>query len=312
MRVAVVGVGGVGGYFGGRLAEGGLDVVFLARGKMLEALRERGLRVDSIKGDIVLPKVDVTDDPSKAGKVDVVLVAVKAWQIADSIRNLAPMLQPSTAVIPLENGMTAPEDIAQILGREHAMGGLCGIVSYIVEPGHIKHAAVEPQFMFGELDNRRSDRVMQIAEAFRRAGVNAEVPPDIHRSMWTKFLFIAPYSAIGAASRVPIGMWRTAPETRALAETLIREVLAVATARGITLAPDAFELTMKRYDNLAPDATPSLQRDVMEGKPSELDAQLGAVVRMAREAQVSVPHFASLYAALLPQERRARGEVTST
>jgi 2-dehydropantoate 2-reductase len=311
MRVAVIGVGGVGGYFGGKLAEGGVDVVFIARGRTLEALRSRGLRVDSVQGDFALPKVQATDDPVQAGKVDVVLIAVKAWQIPESIRNLAPMLHDTTAVIPLENGMTAPEDIAAALGRQHAMGGLCGIVSYIIEPGHIRHAAVDPFIQFGELDNSRSDRALRISESFKAAGVNAEVPPDIHRSMWTKFIFIAPYSAIGAASRAPIGVWRAIPETRALAGQLLRELLAVAQARGVALAPDAFELTMKRYDGLSPDATPSLQRDVMDGKPSELDAQLGAVVRMAREANVPVPRFESLYAALLPQERRARGEVTS-
>lgn len=306
MRIAVVGVGGVGGYFGGRLAQAGLDVVFIARGATLRALRERGLRVDSINGDIHLPRVQATDDSSTAGKADVVLLAVKAWQIADAARSIKPLLHETTAVIPLENGMTAPDEIAAELGREHALGGLCGIVSFIVEPGHIRHAAVDPQMMFGELDHSISERVTRIAEAFQRAGIKAEVPPDIHRSMWTKFLFIAPYSAIGAASRVPIGVWRSMTETRALAGDLLREILAVASARNVNLAPDAFDLTMQRYDVLAPDATPSLQRDIMEGKPSELEAQLGAVVRMARESGVAVPRFETLYAALLPLERKAR------
>lgn len=305
MRIAVVGAGGVGGYFGGKLAQNGLDVVFIARGKTLEALRTRGLRVDSIKGDFVLPNVNATDDPGSAGKVDVALVAVKAWQIPEAIAGLKPMLTADAAVIPLENGMMAPDDIARLLGREHALGGLCGIVSFVVQPGHIRHAAVEPHIVFGELDNRRTPRVERIADALQRAGVNAEVPPDIHRSMWTKFLFIAPYSAIGAASRVPIGVWRSIPETRALVEGLVREVLDLAKARHVSLAEDAFDRTMQRYDALAPDATPSLQRDVMEGKPSELEAQLGAVVRMAREAGVAVPLFESLYGALLPQEQIA-------
>lgn len=306
MRIAVVGAGGVGGYFGGKLAQSGLDVVFIARGRTLDALRTRGLRVDSIKGDFILANVNATDDPGSAGKVDIVLVAVKAWQIPDAIAGLKPMLTGDAAVIPLENGMMAPDDIARLLGREHTLGGLCGIVSFVVEPGHIRHAAVEPQIMFGELDNRRSPRVERIADVLQRAGVNAEVPPDIHRSMWTKFLFIAPYSAIGAASRVPIGVWRTIPETRALVEGLVREVLEVAKARNVSLAEDAFDRTIQRYDALTADATPSLQRDVMEGKPSELEAQLGAVVRMAREAGVAVPLFETLYAALLPQEHLAR------
>ena len=309
MRVAVVGAGGVGGYFGGKLAQGGLDVVFIARGNTLEALRTRGLRVDSINGDFTLAPVNATDDPASGGKVDVILVAVKAWQIPDAIAHLDPMLHGETAVIPLENGLTAPDDIARILGPGHALGGLCAIVSFVVEPGHIRHAAVEPRITFGELDNRPTDRVLRIAEQFQRAGVKADVAPDIHRSMWTKFLFIAPYSAIGAASRVPIGVWRSIPETRALVAGLIREVLALAHARNVALAPDAFERTMQRYDALAADAIPSLQRDVMQGKPSELDAQLGAVVRMARESGVAVPLFETLHAALLPQEQMARRPV---
>ena len=308
MRVAVVGAGGVGGYFGGRLAQSGVDVVFLVRGKTLEAMRTRGLRVESIAGDFTLPRVNATDDPASAGKADVILVTVKSWQIARALEGLESMLDATGAVIPLENGMTAPEEIARLLGHDHAMGGLCGIVSFVVEPGHIRHVAVEPQIMFGELDNRRSDRALRIARLFTDAGIRAEVPADIHRAMWMKFLFIAPYSAIGATTRVPIGMWRAMPESRALAHRLIAEILAVAAARGAALPTDAEQRTMERYDGLAAEATPSLQRDVMESKPSELEAQLGAVVRMGRQAGVATPLFETLYAALLPQERRARGE----
>lgn len=307
MRIAIVGAGGVGGYFGGRLAQGGHDVTFVVRGKTLEALRSRGLRVDSIKGDFTINPAKATDHPT--GKVDMVLVAVKAWQIPDAIANVRPILHDETAVIPLENGLTAPEDIARILGEKHALGGLCGIFSFIVEPGHIKHAGVEPFVNFGELDNRRSERAERILEAFQTAGIKAEIPPDIHRSLWTKFLFIAPFSAMGATSRVAVGVWRSMPESRALVERLVRELLALAAARRISLAENAFQLTMQRYDGLEPTATPSMQRDVMEGKPSELDAQLGAVVRMARESGVTVPAFESLYAALLPQEKIARGEI---
>jgi 2-dehydropantoate 2-reductase len=162
--------------------------------------------------------------------------------------------------------------------------------------------------MFGELDNRRSKRVERLREAFERAGVRAEVPPDIHRSMWSKFLFIAPMSGVGAVTRVPIGAWRSMPETRELVTLALREVLAVAAARGIALDDDAVQRTLERYDGLPSESTSSLQRDVMEGKPSELDAQLGAVVRMGQESGVSTPVCEMLYRLLLPQERLARGE----
>ena len=308
MRIAIFGTGGVGGYFGGRLAQAGEDVTFLARGAMLEALRTRGLRVDSIKGDFTLDRVVATDDPSSVGAVDAVLVCVKAWQVPEAAAAMRPMMGPDTIAIPLENGLEAPEQLAAALGREHAGGGLCGIVSFVVAPGHIRHAGIDPFVNFGELDNTRSQRLERLLDAFTRAGVTADIPQDIHRSMWTKLLFIAVLSGVGSVTRVPAGVWRTMPEPRALAEGAGREISSVAAARGITLAPDVVERVLERMDALPADSTASMQRDVLEGKPSELDAQLGAVVRLGRAAGVPTPIFDTLYAALLPQERLARGE----
>lgn len=307
MRIAVIGAGGVGGYFGGRLAQAGFDVTFIARGATLAALRERGLRVDSVLGDFLLQPVQATEDPRSVGPVDVILMAVKAWQIAEAAETIGPMLGADTMVVPLENGIEAPDVLERAVGREHAVGGLCAIVSYIVEPGHIRHAASEPTIMFGELDHRRSARVERLREAFVRAGVNADVPPDIHRSMWTKFLFIATLSGIGALTRVPVGQWRNDPDVRAMADASLHEVLALATARGIDLGDDAIARTWQRYDALAPESTASMQRDILDGKPSELEAQLGAIVRLARECGVAAPVTSMLYHALRPQERRARG-----
>ena len=161
--------------------------------------------------------------------------------------------------------------------------------------------------MFGELDNRPSERTERLRATCESAGFKAEIPQDIHRSMWTKFLFIAPMSAIGALTRVPIGVWRSMPELRSLAEQSLRETIALANAHGVDLGDDAVERTMERFDGLAPSSTSSLQRDVMEGKPSELDAQIGTVVRIAREAGVATPICEILYYCLLPQERKARG-----
>jgi 2-dehydropantoate 2-reductase len=309
MKIAVIGAGGVGGYFGGKLASGGADVVFLVRGRTLEALRTNGLRVDSIAGNFEVANVNATDDPSSVGKVDAVLLATKAWQIAEACETARPMIGDDTMVIPLENGMEAPETIARILGRDHAMGGLCAIVSFIVEPGHIRHVGAEPFIMFGELDNRSTPRAEALRDALVRAGVSAEIPTDIHRSMWTKFLFITPLSGMGAITRVPIGMWRAMPETRAIAEAALRELVAIAAAQGASLGDDAVPLTLSRYDAMPAEATSSLQRDVMDGKPSELDAQLGAAVRMGAVHGIPTPACTFLYHALLPQERIARGEV---
>jgi 2-dehydropantoate 2-reductase len=306
MRIAVIGVGGVGGYFGGRLARAGNDVTFIARGATLDALRTNGLGVDSVLGDFVIDPVQATDDVAGVGPVDAILMAVKAWQLPEAAANLQSMIGPDTVVVPLQNGIDAPEILAAIVGREHVIGGLAAIVSFIVAPGHIRHAASEPIVMFGELDNRRSERVERLRDAFAIAGVNAEVPPDIHRSMWTKFLFIATLSGIGALTRVPVGVWRADEDVRAIADASLREVLALANARSVDLGDDAIERTWQRYDALAPESTSSMQRDIMEGKPSELEAQLGAIVRLARESGVAVPVTSTIYHALLPQEEKSR------
>lgn len=305
-RIAVVGAGGVGGYFGGKLAAAGIDTTFVVRGRTLDALRSRGLRVQSVDGDFSVGRVNATDRPSNA--VDAVLMTVKAWQIPEAAARIKPIVRDDTIVVPLENGIDAPEQLATVLERRNVAGGLCAIVSFIVEPGVIRHAGGSPFIMFGELDNRTTQRAQRLVDALRSAGLKADIAEDIHKSMWSKFVFIAPMSGIGAATRVPVGMWRSVPEARNAAASVIREVMAIAAASGVHLDPDMVEKTMQRIDALPADATASMQRDVLEGKPSELDAQLGAAVRLARECGVAAPVLETLYAALVPQERAARGE----
>jgi 2-dehydropantoate 2-reductase len=311
LRIAIVGIGGVGGYFGGKLAYAGVETVFIARGATLDALRKRGLRVDSINGDFIVDDAHATDDPSSVGIVDAVIFATKAWQTPEAAARAKPMVGANTVAVPLQNGMDGPEQLSRAFGHEHVLGGLALIVSYVVAPGHIRHAAIDPAVMFGELDHSRSERVERLRQTFFSAGVKAEIPDDIHRAMWSKFLFIAPMSLIGALTRMPIGVWRAIPETREVAVRMLREMVAVATARGVILGDDAVNRTLERYDGLAPDSTSSLQRDIMEGKPSELDAQGGAIVRMGREAGVPTPVSETLYSLLLPQERKVRGTISA-
>lgn len=307
MRVAIVGAGGVGGYFGGKLATTGADVTFIVRGTTLDALRRDGLRVESINGDFVVQPVQAAE--GAAAPVDVVLVATKAWQLREAARQILPMLHDTTVVVPLQNGIDAPDQLASVLPRRNIAGGLCAIVAYAETPGFIKHVGAEPLIMFGELDNSPSPRLDRLRDLFVAAGVKCEIPADIHHSMWTKFIFIAPLSGIGAMTRVPVGSWRTLPETRAMAEQAVNEVIAVARAKGVAIEDDVLSRTMARYDGLPPTATASLQRDVMDGKPSELDAQLGAVVRLGREAGVPTPLHEWMYHSLLPGEKRVRGGV---
>jgi 2-dehydropantoate 2-reductase len=310
MRIAVFGAGAVGGYFGGRLALAGEEVVFIARGEHLQALRTHGLRVDSPKGDFVVQPVQATDDPAQVGVVDVVLVGVKAWQVPEAAQAMHPLVGPETFVVPLQNGVEAPAQLAAVLGEQHVLGGLCKVTSLVAGPGHIRHAGTEPYVAFGELDNRRSERAERLRQAFGRvAGVTVEVPPDIQAAMWEKFLFIASFSGVGAVARAPAGVLRSLPETRQMLEQAMHEVLAVARARDIALSEDAIHRAMAFVDSLPPGGTASMQRDIINGKPSELEFQNGAVVRMGREVGVDTPLHTFIYHCLLPLELRAQGRV---
>ena len=309
MRIAVFGAGGVGGYFGGRLAQAGEDVVFIARGDHLKAMLTHGLRVDSVKGDFMLKPVKATDDPVQAGIVDVILVGVKAWQVTNAAEAMRPMVGPETFVLPLQNGLEAPTQLAAVLGDQHVLGGLCGLSTFIVGPGHIRHAGAEPFVRFGELDNRPSDRVKRLQKVFERAGVIAKIPQDIQVALWMKFLFITAWGGVGAITRTPLGVWRSLPETRQMAESALQEITIVAQARDITLPENAMPMTMNSYDSLPPDITSSMQRDIAEGRPSELEAQIGAVVRFGKDADVATPLHRLIYNSLLPMELRARGEL---
>ncbi|MGD9076209.1 MAG: 2-dehydropantoate 2-reductase [Desulfobacteraceae bacterium] len=310
MRIAVFGTGGVGGYFGGRLAQAGEDVVFIARGDHLEAMLKQGLQVDSVNGDFRVKSVQATDDPAQVGIVDMVLVGVKAWQVPEAAEAIRPMIGPDTVALPLQNGLEAPKQLAAVLGDQHVLGGLCGLSTFIVGPGHIRHAGADPFIRFGELDNRPSQRVERLRQAFERAtGLTVEIPPDIHVAMWMKFLFITVWSGLGAVTRAPLGIWSSLPETRHMAESALQEIISVAQARDVGLPENAMPTIMNMYDSLPPDITSSMQRDIAEGRPSELDAQIGAVVRLGEETDVATPLHKFIYDTLLPAELRARGQL---
>ncbi|MBI5572081.1 MAG: 2-dehydropantoate 2-reductase [Desulfomonile tiedjei] len=309
MRIAVVGVGGVGGYFGGRLAQSGQDVAFIARGKHLEALKTHGLTLDDPEGGSVTFTVKATDNPSEIGQVDAIILGVKAWQVADAAALMQPMIGSETFVLPLQNGVEAPLILSENLGPRHVFGGLCYIVSLIIGPGHIRHVGMKPYLAFGELENRLTERSGKMLDAFRKAGINAEIPGDIAAAMWQKFLFIASVSGLGAVTRAPVRVVRSIPETRALLQAAIEEVAAVALARGVALKQDAVSATLAVVDSLPGETTASMQRDIMDGRPSELDYQSGSVVRLGADVGTPTPVHSHLYAALLPMELRARGEV---
>ncbi len=190
MRVAIYGAGGAGGYFGAQLARTGEDVTFIARGEHLKAIQAHGLCVETPGGEIVIQPAKATDDPGEIGPVDVVILGVKAWQVEEAARNMRPMIGPATFVVTLQNGVEAASQLAAILGQEHVLGGLCGTFSWVAAPGRIRSISAATFIKFGELDNKESDRAEQLRQAFGKTRVKAEIPSDIHKALWEKFLLV--------------------------------------------------------------------------------------------------------------------------
>jgi 2-dehydropantoate 2-reductase len=304
MKIAVIGAGAVGGYFGGRLAAAGKDVTFLVRGKTLEALRAGPLSVKSIKGDFEVC-VAATNEPAEID-AEVVLVAVKAWQIPAAAEAIQKMARRDSVVVPLQNGMETPAQLAAVLGAERIAGGLCRIVAEAIGPGEINHYWAEPSIEFGELEPLRNpERLEQLRDAFIAANVRCQIPRDIGLAMWEKFLFII-WGSLGAVTRLPIGPIRSSPELRERLVAALEEVARIARAHGKDVNAETVSKTLAMLDAQPAETTSSMQRDIMAGRPSELEAQTGAVVRFGRTTGIPTPIHDSFYAALSPLEQKAR------
>ncbi|MBK7452171.1 MAG: 2-dehydropantoate 2-reductase [Anaerolineales bacterium] len=307
MKFAIFGTGGVGGYFGGRLAQAGEDVTFIARGHHLSAIQQTGLSVESIRGDFVVNPARAIDLTQTVGAVDVVILAIKAWQLDDAIHQMKPLVGDATVIVPLLNGIEHMEALVSAFGSEHVLGGVCRISAFIAEAGHIKHVGIDPFIAFGELNREMSERVSKLYDVIKNiSGVTVEASGNIELAMWEKYLLIAAFSGVGAATRSPVGMFRSIPETRAMFRRALEEVALVANSRGVGLTEGSVQSVMDRIDQTQPDTMASMQKDVLAGRPSELESQTGALVRMARAATVSVPTHEFIYASLLPMEKKAR------
>lgn len=307
MHIVIYGTGAVGGYFGGRLAEAGQRVSFIARGAHLEAMQKEGLRVYSPKGDVHLTEVEATDDVQNLQDIDLVLLGVKSWQVKGVAETLQGVIGPNTIVMPLQNGVLANQELIEVLGAEAVVGGLCRIIAKIDGPGIIRHMMYEPELIYGELDGQNTSRMETMAKAFADAGFVTKATKDIRSEQWKKFLFICS-AGLGAVTRVPYGTMRSQAETRRLLTGLMQEIYLLATEQGIRLPEDIVERTMGVIDSLPPHATASMQRDIMAGRPSELHYLNGSVVRIAEALGVHVPVNRFIYHSLLPMERAARGE----
>ncbi len=299
MKIAVFGSGGVGGYFGGRLAAAGEDVTFLARGAHLAAMQQNGLRIASPLGDVHLPKVQATDRPEAVGPVDAVLFTVKLYDVDASAATLAPMIGPDTVVITLQNGVDAMEMVARHVGDDHVAGGAAYIVAVIDTPGHIRHT-IAHQLVFGERDGRRSDRLAKFEAAGARAGFQARASTDVTASLWTKFVRLATWSGMTTATRSPMGIVRDTPETFALMVAAIEEVIAVGRAKGVNLPADLMDTTLAMIQSFPANAKSSMLEDLERGRRLELPWLSGAVVRIGREVGVPTPIHQFITAILTP------------
>jgi 2-dehydropantoate 2-reductase len=309
MRIAIFGAGGAGGYFGARLAQAGEDVTFIARGEHLDAIRQHGLRIDSIHGDFIVSPAQATANPEEVGTVDMVLLGVKAWQVPVISQAMRPLVGPDTVIVPLQNGVEASSQLADKFGTKHVVGGLAKIISFKVGPGHIRHAGADPYIAIGELDKQPSERTKQLRDVFQSSGISIDISEDIQAALWQKFLFVVSWGGVGALADAPIGVLRSVPETRQMLIQSMNEVLAVAKAKAVDIKDGVVEKTMSFVDKLPPSGTTSLQRDLTEGKPSELDYWNGAVVRLGQTEAVKTPLNAIIYSSLLPRELRAQGKL---
>lgn len=306
MNIVIYGTGGVGGYFGARLAQAGNNVTFIARGKHLEAIQNNGLKLISPKGDYLVYPAHVTDDVSTIKNVDVIFICTKTWQVAEAAENIKPILSENTMVIPLLNGVENQDVLCEVIGKKHVLGGLCLIVSKVESYGVINHMSFEPTIVFGELNLEISERALKLQKILNEAGITNKLSNEIFKEIWSKFLYITTVSAIGALTRSTIGEMVASPEIYQLMRQTSKEIVAVAQAKGVDIGEETIEKTYKLVDSMPFNTTASLQRDIMEGKPSELEAQNGAVVKLGKAVGVPTPVNSFIYNCLLPQEKRAR------
>lgn len=305
MNIVVIGAGAVGGYFGGKLAKAGFNVTFIARGKTLEAIETKGLQIKSIYGDFVVhPKV--SDNIKTIKNPNLIILGVKSWQIEDIAKQIKPILTDKTMVLPLQNGADNADRLLSILNKENVLAGLCKIVSKIETPGVINHFAYEPEIVFGEYDNNKTERVKNIKTIFDKAGFSNFIAEDIHLDIWKKFLFIATISGIGALTRSVFGVMRDDDDIRQIMYQTANEIVAIAKAKGINLNNSDIEMVLKVVDNLDYNTTASMQRDIMEGRPSELENFNGYVVKMGKELHITTPANSFTYHCLLPMEKKVR------
>jgi 2-dehydropantoate 2-reductase len=290
MKIAVMGSGGVGGFYGGHLARVGCDVTFVARGAHLQAMREHGLRIESAAhGDVHLPQVNVTDDPATIGTVDLAILAVKLWDIEDVAKKLKPVVGPHTAVLSLQNGVIKDDILRREFGDKAVMGGVGYVATHISRPGVIHQTGKLQRLLFGEYDGRRSARAEALLAAALRTGIDVELVADIRRTLWEKYVFLVGLSGSTSTMRLPIGPIRENPQTRAFLHDLMRETVAVGRAHGVALPEDYADQRLAFADTVAADMTSSMHHDLERGNRLEVAWLSGGVVQLGKAVNVPTP-----------------------
>jgi 2-dehydropantoate 2-reductase len=305
-----MGTGGVGGYYGGLLAQAGHAVTFIARGAHLQAIQAHGLQVKSIFGDFQVNPARATDNPAQVGPVDLVLFLTKAYHTDHAAQAIKPLIGPETAVLSLQNGVDAVDRIGPVVGMEHILAGATWLSSAIEAPGVIKQVSQFRRVVLGELDGQVTTRAQTIHKAFQDTGITAELSTNILKVLWTKFVFIFAASSLGSLTRLPMGDYRAIPETRIMILSLMNEVKDVALAEGVMLDEDVVQKSIDFMDNSAPHIKASMQRDVEAGRRSELESMVGVIGRKGRETGIPTPVADFVYASLLPIELKAQNNPT--
>ncbi|WP_405251065.1 ketopantoate reductase family protein [Dokdonia sp. Asnod3-C12] len=306
MHILIYGAGGVGGFFGGKLALAGNKVTMIARGEHLRAIQENGIEVKSITGDFKATPYLATDDLSKIETPDLVIFGVKSYQIESAVKDILQYCDENTLYLPLQNGASNVEVLNSVVPKSQVLAGLCRMISFIEAPGVISNPDIAPAILFGEQDNIKTERLEKIVSVFTNAGINAAVPDNIQVAIWQKFLFITTISAIGGLTRVPIGVMREQPYIKELMRKTAQEVFEVAKAKGIILPEKTIENIFEAISKQAHETTASTQRDIMAGKPSELENFNGYIMKEGKRLGVPTPVNEMIYQLLLPMERDHR------
>jgi len=300
MRIAVIGAGGVGGYFGGRLAQAGHDVTFVARGRHLDALRTDGLRIESGLGNVVVKPARATSAIADIGPVDVTMFCVKLWDVESTAPQLAPLVAGGGVAIPFQNGVESHEVLRRVLGARHVLGGVAYIAATIRAPGTIAHTGTMARLTVGAFEPALSPKAEAFAAAGKAAGFDCDVAPDIRLALWKKYVFLAAMSGCTSLARSPVGVIRGDPDLRATMEAAMREIVAVARAKGVGLDDDFVGKQLAFMDTLPDAMRSSMLNDLTAGNRLEAPWLSGGVARMAREAGIAAPVHATIYAALKP------------